>query len=140
MSNKNKQPNPVIQDWVLTLDWKKQSALLSVLRGPDIFDDNTMAKNIVKMLRYLILNNADTRTNYMTNEVISSDIVIETLTLVDIKLKEAFVQCRISGRVEVTNHWYDHIVYAISIIANNHPSNYVRSYWSKINDELSGGN
>ena len=118
--------NPVIQEWVMTLKWKAQTGLISAIRGVDMIDVdptdidiNNKCKTITKMIRYLVLNNADSRTNFMT------DIIPTIEELVDV-LNEIREQVSLGV---VSNHWFTHIFLAIRIILDKHPNAYTRMYW-----------
>lgn len=118
--------NPVIQEWVMTLKWKAQTGLISAIRGVDMIDVdptdidiNSKCKTITKMIRYLVLNNADSRTNFMT------DIIPTIEELVDV-LNEIREQVSLGV---VSNHWFNHIFLAIKIIMDKHPNAYTRMYW-----------
>lgn len=118
--------NPVLQDWVMSLGWKEQTGLISAIRGVDSSDDDKgvvrNCKKITKMIRYLVLNNADSKTGFM------SDRVIEIHDLVDIlnTLNDKVIQGQVSF------HWFDHIFIAIKIIIDKHPNPYTRVYWSSV--------
>lgn len=118
--------NSVLQEWVMTLKWKAQTGLISAIRGVDMIDVdptdtniNNKCKTITKMIRYLILNNADSRTNFMI------DIIPTIDELVDV-LNEIHEQVSLGV---VSNHWFNHVFLAIKIIIDKHPNAYTRMYW-----------
>ena len=118
--------NSVLQEWVMTLKWKAQTGLISAIRGVDMIDVdptdtniNNKCKTITKMIRYLVLNNADSKTNFMT------DIIPTIDELVDV-LNEIHEQVSLGV---VSNHWFNHVFLAIKIILDKHPNAYTRMYW-----------
>lgn len=124
----------VLQKWVMALDWKSQTGLLSVVRGVDNMDviRTDIFKDITKQLRGVILNNADNATKFMTlDPLLNVDTAIEEI-MVTHKLSEITNMDRSDGAI-VTSHWLDHIKLAVSIIRKQHPDPYVRYYWSNVN-------
>lgn len=118
--------NSVLQEWVMTLKWKAQTGLISAIRGVDMIDVdptdtniNNKCKTITKMIRYLVLNNADSRTNFMIDIIPTIDELVDVLN----EIRE-----QVSLGV-VSNHWFNHIFLAINIILDNHPNAYTRMYW-----------
>jgi hypothetical protein len=115
---------PVIRDWVFELNWKLQTGLISSIRGIDAPDNDIGTelmedcKSITKMLRYIILNDADNRTNFMSDRVVFVSKVVSTLESI-----------KAIGKY---NHWYDHIVLAMKTIGRNNPSDYVRHYYRQV--------
>lgn len=120
----SKVTNSVLQDWVMTLTWKEQTGLISAIRGVDMEDGGTSqyCKTITKMIRYLVLNNADAKTTFMTDEVSPIDEVVANLKLLHIHVSLG----------TLSYHWFDHIFLAIKIIMDKHPNAYTRMYWSTI--------
>lgn len=115
--------NPVLQEWVMCLNWKEQTGLISAIRGVDGVDldeeVNDRCKCITKMIRFLVLNNADSKTKFMTDDVIDTDSMVYKLRMIyeDITLSN------------ISIHWFDHILLAIKIIMKKHPNAYIRMYW-----------
>lgn len=128
----DKNKNCVLQDWVLYLNYKMQSALISAVRGYDNdFDDNkTDLKNVVRMLRHLILKNADGNNNFMTKYCIPEEVIVKTLIT---HLEDCFNN-------DKSIHWIEHIYSAINIIMNYHHNSYVQHFWlniaKKMNEEV----
>ena len=126
MKNKNVK-SPVLQDWVIDLSWKEQTGLISAVRGLDLPEDSDYykeSKTITKMLRYLILNNADSKTSFMELDVVYHENDVSD------------VLYTISNLGSMYKHWYDHIMMAINIIANKHNNPYVRHYYKGVKDCL----
>lgn len=119
----------VLKDWVIGLDWKSQTGLISIVRGIDNLNDKDteVVKVLTKSLRGLILNNADSNTSFMTDGPTNmSDVAKLITTLKDIKNSD-------DGECVVGNdHWVDHFKLAITIIANKHPNAYVRVYYNQV--------
>jgi len=107
----------VQQDWVTKLSLLHQSSLMSILRGTDI-ENGTLqeAKDITKMLRYVIANDAGKKRSYMSNYVIPRNEVIKYLFKV----------------YPNNRHWVEHVIGASYIVHQQHPDNYVRDYWGSI--------
>lgn len=59
----------VVQSWVETMPWKKQSAFFSSLRGPDN-RFSPQCKRVVKFLRRASQYDADSTTDYMVDKEI----------------------------------------------------------------------
>lgn len=120
--------NPVIQDWVMSLGWKEQTGLISAIRGVDLVFEKVndevarKSKSITRMIRFLVLNNADSRTGFMTDKVMDNSKVLSLLMYLNSRIDTG----------ELSSHWFDHIMVAINIIKSSHPNPYVRVYWSSI--------
>lgn len=133
--DKNKK-DPVLQDWVMNLNWKMQTGLISSIRGYDNdieVEDNTDVvdiKSVVKMIRFLVLRNADSNTRFMSKYCLPEDAVVDILV--------NHVEQSIKNYTSL--HWVKHIIMAIDIIMNYHHSSYVQHYWlnvsKKFNTEL----
>lgn len=133
--DKNKK-DPVLQDWVMNLNWKMQTGLISAVRGYDNdieVEDNTDVidiKSVVKMIRFLVLRNADSNTKFMSKYCLPEDAVVDILV--------NHVEQAIKNYISL--HWVKHIIMAIDIIMNYHHSSYVQHYWlnvsKKFNTEL----
>lgn len=125
----NKTINPVLQDWVMTLNWKEQTGLISAIRGLDGCDiDKELdrsCKKITRMIRFLVLNNADTRTGFMSDSVMEINKVVDILNTINDQV--------IQGLISL--HWFDHIFMAIKIIIDKHPNPYIRIYWHTVYDK-----
>lgn len=128
MSDKN---TSVLQEWVTNqCSWKEQTGLISAIRG---MDSDTMdgiplyvveeAKNITKMIRYLVLNNADNKTGFMSNKIVSSTTIVKTLSY------------DVCGDV-LSKHWVGHILMAFKTISLKHPNIYTKKYYKDVLDEI----
>lgn len=123
----NKTINPVLQDWVMTLNWKEQTGLISAIRGVDINDNEVIekeCKSITRMIRFLVLNNADSKTNFMTDEVLAPSDIVN-------KLEYLYDQISLGN---LPLHWSSHIFGALKIIIEKHPNKYIRLYWHTAKD------
>ena len=121
--DKNKK-DPVLQDWVMNLNWKMQTGLISAIRGydNDLEDDNHDIKSVIKMIRFLVLRNADNSTSFMSKNCLSEDVLVDILfNHIDKCVKE-----------NKSIHWVKHLHMAIDIIMNYHHSSYVKYYWIKV--------
>lgn len=122
-----KNNTPVLQDWVIELSWKEQTGLISAVRGLGLSEDSDYykeSKTITKMLRYLILNNADSKTSFMELDVVYLETDVSD------------VLYTISNLGNMYKHWYDHIMMAINIIYKKHNNPYVRHYYKGVKDCL----
>lgn len=119
----------VLQPWVEKLSWKEQTGLISAVRGIDDTEANGYddLKKITKMLRYLILNNADNKTEFMTDKIMEADYLKSVLNI-----EASYVK----NSKYTEGHWYAHILLAIKIIMNKHPNPYTKKYWAGIYDKL----
>lgn len=125
--------NSVLQDWVTNLSFKEQTGLISSIRGCDYIDKYTdlvidnedkrySHKDVVKLLRYSILKNADKKTDFMSKELIPARKIVLLLGILHVN-KELL-------------HWYEHVVLAIKIIAKNHDNIFVKDYWGNVLKEI----
>lgn len=118
-SKGNDMNNSILHDWVVELDLKDQAHLIPVLRGCDIEDDRL--KLVTKMLRFLIGKNFVKKTKYSDDNILNIN---------------KFVEILIYSR-SISNHWVEHIVLAIKIIAEKHPDAYIKYYYNQIIKEYS---
>ena len=130
--DKNKK-DPVLQDWVMNLNWKMQTGLISAIRGYDDdieTEDNNDVKSVVKMIRFLVLRNADGGTKFMSKYCLEEDEVVTILV-------NHIENCI---KTYKSLHWVKHMIMAIDIIMDYHHSSYVQHYWlnvgKKFNTEL----
>lgn len=127
----------VLLDWVTELTFIEQTTLLSVIRGVDNVDPDVseLMKTIIKPLRALILHNANDRTNFMTNEIVSQkDIIVLCKKLEQLQLQTVETTSDIG--VTYNSHWVGHIKSALKIICAKHPNSYTRQYWNMVRKEL----
>ena len=110
-NNVYKVKESVLQDWVGECTLKQQTTLLSVIRGSD--NECVSAKNITKMLRYLILTNADKGTEFMSDNILSTGKVVKYL----------------KDNYGSNKHWVEHIVYAGFVIGKYSSNPYAKRYW-----------
>ena len=118
--------NPVLQEWVMCLNWKEQTGLISAIRGYDgvykvSSKSGDILKRITKMIRFLVIKNADKNTKFMSDEIISIESLKDYMD--DILLN-------------VDTHFIEHMLKAIKIIKDKHPSNYVRLFYKNLYDEI----
>jgi len=92
----------VLQDWMGELSWKQQSVVLSSLRGPDTSYSPNL-KRINKWIRRVTQNNADTSSQYMSDEKLPS--------LEDIEREVEFSSV----------HYFSHLLQGLEIIGYKHP-------------------
>lgn len=121
--------NSVLQEWVMELGWLEQTGLISAIRGLDGCDiDKELdrsCKKITRMIRFLVLNNANIRTGFMTDRVMEINKVVDILNTINDQV--------IQGLISL--HWFDHIFMAIKIIIDKHPNPYIRIYWHTVYDK-----
>lgn len=113
----NINDNFVLQDWTKNLTFKQQTGLISTIRGNDAKNGTCYeSKEITKMIRFLVLKDADKKTEFMTNKVLKQNRVIRFL-------KESY---------PTNQHWVEHIIGTAFNFKHNHPNNYVKEYWGGI--------
>jgi hypothetical protein len=108
------KPKSVLQPWVSECTLKEQTTLLSVIRGND--NECVSAKNITKMLRYIILVNADKSTTFMDDKILPVGKVVNYL----------------KNQYADNPHWVEHVVYASFVIGKSCDNPYARRYWFSI--------
>jgi len=108
----------VLKDWVSELPWKEQTALISAIRGHDSGSEE-LTKPLVKFVRYVVLNNADKKTNFMVNDLPKVEVAKELIKQL-IALDELGV---------ISEHWMHHYVNACKVITRGHPVVEVRNYF-----------
>lgn len=106
--------NSILHDWIVELDLKDQAHLIPVLRGCDI--ENDRLKLVTKMLRFLIGKNFVKKTKYSDDNILNIN---------------KFVEILVYSR-SISNHWLEHIILAIKIVAEKHPESYIRYYYNNI--------
>lgn len=107
----------VLQDWVGMLSWKKQSAIISSLRGPDNMACPNLTK-ITRWMRNLTQHNADPNHTYMQIEK------FPTLKKIQEELRYTTV------------HYASHFLYGLEILGYNHPNQNISRKARKIYEEL----
>ena len=94
--------NSVLQEWVQELSFKKQSAILSSLRGPDN-NNYPNVKKISKWIRRKTQYDADKSSGYMREQ--------DLPTIIDVKPEIEFC----------TVHYFNRIIQGLEIIGYHHP-------------------
>jgi hypothetical protein len=120
----------VLQPWLSKLSFKEQTGLLSAIRGIDDKDDDELypeLKNVTKMIRFIVLKNADDKTEFMTTEVNDPKDMVIALNIHAEQIKNSKYE---------QGHWYQHILMAVRTILKKHPSPYIRFYWSGFYGQL----
>lgn len=100
----------VVQDWVNNLTLKQQTVLFTALRGPDGLPKNNVAKQLCKFVRFCVLLNADTNSDFID----PLNMPIEDM----IKLTE--------DHDEYPHHFLMHLVHTAEIIGYYHPNGAIR--------------
>lgn len=93
----------VLHDWVLECSFKEQTVLMTALRGCDVVKKD-ISKPLVRVLRFVILKNADSSTGFGTFDNITS-----------IQIDEFSSQI---GLYPV--HWLQHFMHGCEIIGYRH--------------------
>jgi len=96
------QNSSVLQEWVCTLSWKKQTVLIGAIRAPDL-PISARFKQISTWLRSQILENADPTTGFMRDALLPEGGEIE----------KEFERLPL--------HCGHHILLAMQVIAFEHP-------------------
>jgi hypothetical protein len=100
--------NSVLQEWVEELSLKKQSAILSSLRGPDN-NHYQNVKKISKWIRRKTQYDADPSSGYMQEEGLPN--------IKDIKPEIEFC----------TVHYFNHVIQGLEIIGYDHPEQNIQN-------------
>lgn len=100
----------VVQEWVAAAcTWKMQTVMLSALRGCDGFPKEDPSKELTRIIRHLVLNNADNKEKFM--QVRSVEHVVARVA---------------SDLDHYPVHWVMHTIHALEILAYKHPNVEVR--------------
>jgi len=112
----------VVHDWIIKIPLRKQGTLLSVIRGSDSYQGNDkQAKNITRMLRYIIVKESGKNPKYMSDKVVPIDTTIRVL----------------KSRYANNRHWVEHIIGASKVIKVEYKENpYAQEYWGKVFEEM----
>lgn len=119
-NSKNKHET-VLQDWVCKLNFKQQTGLISAIRGFDGEEGESFGyslKDITKMVRGVILKNADSSTKFMSLSPLNKSDVVDTL----VKWTEN----------KEDWHWLNHIVMALHTISLYHYNEYTKLYYLEL--------
>lgn len=119
-NSKNKHET-VLQDWVCKLNFKQQTGLISAIRGFDGEEGESFGyslKDITKMVRGVILKNADSSTKFMSLSPLNTSDVVDTL----VKWTEH----------KEDWHWLNHIVMAMHTISLYHYNDYTKLYYLEL--------
>lgn len=111
----------VLQDWVMRMNWKQQSILLSSLRGPDAPNVPNI-KIVNRWMRMNCQHNADASKNYMQQKPLPKPLELcEELEFLPV-------------------HYVHHFADGLAVIAYNHPdestSTNAAAYHYRIAEEL----
>lgn len=114
----------IFKDWTAGLTLKEMTGLMSAIRGADeLCFRNT--KELVRVIRGLILFNADSKTGFM-NENGMDDLEV-------VKVLHSSIVTIQRSKGSISSHWIDHMLLAISVIAKHHPDG---KKWRGILDAL----
>lgn len=103
----------VVKDWVWTLSWKQQAALLSALRGCDTADKYDASKPFIRRLRGIVLENGGTDSaEFMQSSITDEDIYQFTKSLDKYPI-----------------HFILHLIHASEIVGYNLPNEEQRIWW-----------
>jgi hypothetical protein len=93
----------VLQDWVLECSFKEQTVLMTALRGCDVVKKD-IGKPLVRIMRFVILKNADSSTGFGTFDLITPTQIDEFSSQI--------------GLYPV--HWLQHFMHGCEIIGYRH--------------------
>ena len=119
-NSKNKH-EAVLQDWVCKLNFKQQTGLISAIRGFDGEEGESFGyslKDLTKMVRGVILKNADSSTKFMSLTPLDKNDVVDTLAKWSEHVKDW--------------HWLNHIVMAMHTISLYHYNEYTKLYYLEV--------
>lgn len=103
----------VLQDWVTHLSLKQQTVLFTALRGPDTLPKDNPAKRLCKFVRFAVLLNADT----------GSDFIDEGHVPYADKYKVTV------DHDEYPHHFLMHLVHTAEVIGYYHPMGNIRRFF-----------
>lgn len=119
-NSKNKH-EAVLQDWVCKLNFKQQTGLISAIRGFDGEEGESFGyslKDLTRMVRGVILKNADSSTKFMSLTPLDKNDVVDTLAKWTEYIKDW--------------HWLNHIVMAMHTISLYHYNEYTKLYYLEV--------
>ena len=113
----------LLQNWVMHLKGRKQSLILSALRGLDC-DENATSnhKMLTKSVRTLSVNIYTESTNYGLTDFPE---LKEMMDIMDRVVYDVSIG-------NVSHHWFTHTVDALKVISMAYPDNDVREYWVEV--------
>ena len=109
---------PVLQEWVTKLSWKEQTGLISAIRGEDNDGAGTTdTKALTKLVRKIVLNNADPKTEFMVQLLMPpGDYAILLVAAVS----------------HAPSNWTEHMLLALRIIAKKNKDVFVTWFINEI--------
>lgn len=111
----------VVRPWVSELPLRMQAVLLLAMRGPDGVKKENLAKQIVRELRFVVLNPALPKTD---GTKIDEFMGTQTGHL---SLEKAMIFAQ--EHDEYPHHWLMHLVHAAEIVGQYHPDTEVQTFW-----------
>lgn len=105
----------VMQDWTKKLYFKQQTSLISAIRGCDIPSSTQDEKDVVKVIRGLVLRDADGRSSFMSHYPMDVNKVLRTLVMASQDYNKW--------------HWLNHVVSAFYSISLYHHNEYTKLYY-----------
>ena len=111
-------PLSVVHDWLSKLTFKKQTVLLTAIRGCDGIGKHDPSKKFIRKYRSVILHNAvpnDPESMFMIVNI-TKDEIYEFTKQMD----------------HYPMHWLFHFIHAVEIIGYKHPDNLTRFWWNDL--------
>ena len=111
----NSKEESVMQDWTKKLYFKQQTSLISAIRGCDIPTATEDEKSVVKVIRGLVLRDADGRSKFMSHYPMDANKLLGTL----VNASQYYNKW----------HWLNHVVSALYSISLYHHNEYTKLYY-----------
>jgi len=113
MTNKPPSRGSVVQEWIAEYcSFKEQTVLLTALRGCDGIPKEDVSKQMVRVMRGVLLKDADASTDFMRSAPHPDDLR-QFLTNLD----------------HYPVHWLMHFAHAAQVIAYRHPNPAINGNW-----------
>lgn len=107
-------PGSVVKDWLSELPWKMQTVLLAGFRGCDGKNKEDPSKPLARMLRMVILKDADPTTSFMD---------------ADISEMAEHIKKFVGDLDHYPMHWLLHFTHACEIVGYFHPDKEIQLFF-----------
>jgi len=114
----------VVKEWLDKLTLKQQTVLLCAIRGCDGVPKGDISKELVRLLRETILENAcpfDNTSEFMQIKASTVDEIVKKF------LKQPDIY---------PVHWLFHFMHAVEIIGYNHPHEATAKWWLQFYNDI----
>lgn len=120
-----KMSQSVVREWVAEkCTLKQQTVLLCALRGCDGIDKEDVSKSVVRMLRDVVLYNADE----------SSTFILDTSKNRSYNNPESrhLINGLLDNSDKYHHHWLLHFIHAAEILGFKHPDATISGFWRRL--------